>query len=92
MEKTNIITEILEAFRIFDGKYKREQVDAAIELKKEITPHLIEILETGTLVKAFHIWWFIQCKHMPRKARIDAPGALHHIVIGEEEGQSLNSE
>jgi hypothetical protein len=44
MEKTNIITEILEAFKIFDGTYKREQVDAAIELKKEITPHLIEIL------------------------------------------------
>jgi hypothetical protein len=39
MEKTNIITEILEAFKIFDGNYKREQVDAAIELKKEITPH-----------------------------------------------------
>lgn len=45
MEKTNIITEILEAFMIFDGIYKREQVDAALELKKEITPHLIEILE-----------------------------------------------
>ena len=45
MEKTNIITEILEAFRNFDGSYKREQVDAAIELKEEITPFLIEILE-----------------------------------------------
>ncbi|MGD8445605.1 MAG: DUF1186 domain-containing protein [Desulfobacterales bacterium] len=45
MEKTNNITEILEAFKIFDGKYKREQVDAAIELKEEITPFLIEILE-----------------------------------------------
>jgi hypothetical protein len=45
MEKTNIITELLEAFRIFDGHYKREQVDAAIELKEEITPFLIEILE-----------------------------------------------
>jgi hypothetical protein len=45
MEKTNIITEILEAFKIFDGKYKREQVAAAIELKKEITPFLIEILD-----------------------------------------------
>ena len=44
MEKTNIITEILDAFKNFDGNYKREQVDAAIELKKEITPHLIEIL------------------------------------------------
>jgi hypothetical protein len=45
MEKTNNITEILEAFKIFDGNYKREQVDAAIELKEEITPFLIEILE-----------------------------------------------
>ena len=44
MEKTNIITEIIEAFKIFDGIYKREKVDAAIELKEEITPHLIEIL------------------------------------------------
>jgi len=47
MEKTNVITEILEAFRIFDGNYKREQVDAAIELKAEITPHLIKILENA---------------------------------------------
>jgi hypothetical protein len=45
MEKTNNITEILEAFRIFDGIYKREQVDAAIELKEKITPFLIEVLE-----------------------------------------------
>ncbi len=45
MEKTDIITEILEAFKLFDGNYKREQVDAAIELKEEITPFLIEILE-----------------------------------------------
>ena len=45
MEKTNIITEILDAFRIFDGIYKREQVDAAVELKEEITPFLIEILD-----------------------------------------------
>jgi hypothetical protein len=39
MEKTNIITEILETFRNFDGIYKRDQVDAAIELKEDITPH-----------------------------------------------------
>ena len=45
MEKTDIITEILEAFKLFDGNYKREQVDAAVEFKEEITPHLIEILE-----------------------------------------------
>jgi hypothetical protein len=34
MEKTSNVTELLEAFRIFDGIYKREQIDAAIELKK----------------------------------------------------------
>ncbi len=45
MEKTNRINEILEAFKNFDGIYKKEQVDAAIELKEEITPHLIGILE-----------------------------------------------
>jgi len=45
MEKTNNVTELLEAFRILDGIYKKEQVDAAIELKEEITPFLIEILE-----------------------------------------------
>jgi hypothetical protein len=45
MEKTNIITEILEAFKLFDGHYKREQIDAAIELKEEISPFLIEILD-----------------------------------------------
>ena len=31
MEKTNNINEILEAFKIFDGNYKREEVDAAIK-------------------------------------------------------------
>jgi len=46
MEKTNNVTELLEAFKIFDGIYKRKQVDAAIEMKEEITPFLIEILET----------------------------------------------
>lgn len=39
------IYEILKEFKIFDGIYKRELVDAAIELKDEITPYLIEILE-----------------------------------------------
>ncbi len=39
------IAEILQDFEIFDGVYKREHVEAAIELKEEITPHLIEILE-----------------------------------------------
>jgi len=44
-EKAQRITKILEAFRLFDAKYKREEVDDAIELKEEITLYLIEILE-----------------------------------------------
>jgi uncharacterized protein DUF1186 len=39
------IPEILEAFKSYDGEYKREQVEAALELKDEIIPHLINILE-----------------------------------------------
>lgn len=38
------ISEILEAFKIHDGVYKRDQIDAAIEMKEEITPYLIDIL------------------------------------------------
>ena len=54
LEKKNIISQIskkekieniLEAFKEFDGIYKREQVDEAIELKENITSYLIEILE-----------------------------------------------
>lgn len=37
--------EILKAFEVFDGVYKRAEVDAALELHKEITPHLIGVLE-----------------------------------------------
>jgi hypothetical protein len=39
------ISEILTAFEIYDGVYKREYIDTAIELKEEITPYLIKILE-----------------------------------------------
>ena len=39
------VHEILDAFKIFDGIYKREQVEVAIQLKDEITPSLIMILE-----------------------------------------------
>jgi hypothetical protein len=39
------ITEILESFKIYDGVYKRDQIDACIKLKNEIIPHLIEILK-----------------------------------------------
>lgn len=39
------ITELLESLRIYDGVYKREQIDTAIKFKDNIIPHLIEILE-----------------------------------------------
>jgi hypothetical protein len=40
------IYEILDGFKISDGIYKRELIDSAIELKDEISPHLIKILES----------------------------------------------
>jgi hypothetical protein len=39
------IPDILESLKIFDGLYKQGQIDAAINLKDQITPHLIKILE-----------------------------------------------
>ena len=39
------IQEILEAFQINDGVYKRKYVDEAVKRKDEIIPHLISILE-----------------------------------------------
>lgn len=41
------IPGILESFNKGDGIYKREQIDAAINIKDAITPHLIEILENA---------------------------------------------
>jgi len=38
------IAEILNGIKIFDGIYKKELVDAAIELREEITPSLMNIL------------------------------------------------
>ena len=43
-DKEDRISDILESFKILDGIYKRQQIDAAIELKEEITPYLIKIL------------------------------------------------
>jgi hypothetical protein len=40
------ISEILDGFKISDGIYKRELIDSAIELKDEISPYLIKILES----------------------------------------------
>ena len=39
------IDEILKSLAVFDGKYKRAEVDAAIANREEITPRLIEVLE-----------------------------------------------
>jgi hypothetical protein len=39
------IQRIISAFDHFDGKYKKAEMEEAITLKDEITPHLIRILE-----------------------------------------------
>lgn len=39
------INEILKSFETFDGKYKRDEIDAALTKREEIIPHLISILE-----------------------------------------------
>jgi hypothetical protein len=39
------IDEILAGIEIYDGKYKREHIEAALNQKEEIIPHLIAILE-----------------------------------------------
>jgi len=39
------IEEILAGLEIYDGKYKRKEIDAALEQKEEIIPHLIALLE-----------------------------------------------
>jgi hypothetical protein len=39
------IANILAALETFDGTYRRDEVDAALALQDEITPHLIGILE-----------------------------------------------
>ncbi|MCP3966538.1 MAG: DUF1186 domain-containing protein [Lentisphaerae bacterium] len=44
-DKEFTIPEILDSLKIFDGIYKRAQINAAVKVKDEITPHLIKILE-----------------------------------------------
>ncbi len=39
------IQELIRAFDHFDNKYKRAEVEEAVTLREEITPHLIGILE-----------------------------------------------
>lgn len=45
MEYENRINELIAAFDLYDGKYKRDEVEEAVALQKEITSHLIKILE-----------------------------------------------
>ena len=40
------ISEILDGLKILDGIYKRELIDSAIELKDEISPYMVKILES----------------------------------------------
>ncbi len=46
IEIGELIEEILNAFELFDGVYKYDAVEAAVAVKEEITPGLIEALET----------------------------------------------
>jgi hypothetical protein len=39
------VEQIISAFDRSDGKYKREEMEEALTLREEITPHLIRILE-----------------------------------------------
>lgn len=39
------IEQIIETFDHYDGHYKRQEMEEAVVLKEEITPHLIRILE-----------------------------------------------
>ena len=46
MEANDVkVSELLSALEILDGTYKRDQVNAALELREEITPHFIDALE-----------------------------------------------
>lgn len=39
------IPEIIKGLEVFDGKYKRKEIDEAVKRKDEIIPHLIDILK-----------------------------------------------
>ena len=45
MEIEKRIRELIEAFDVYDGRYKRQEVEDAVSLQEEITPYLIGILE-----------------------------------------------
>lgn len=42
----NTIAELIRAFDVFDGVYKRAEMETALTLREEITPHLLKIIET----------------------------------------------
>jgi hypothetical protein len=39
------IKQIISALEIYDGKYKRVEIDEAIQKQDEITPYLLDILQ-----------------------------------------------
>ena len=39
------INELLKSIEFYDGKYKLDEIDAALTKREEITPHLISLLE-----------------------------------------------
>jgi hypothetical protein len=45
MNPSYSVDEIIDAFCRFDGAYRRAHVDAALAMREEITPRLIELLE-----------------------------------------------
>lgn len=45
MEQEDRIRELIAAFDAVDDRYKREEMEEALALQQEITPHLIRILE-----------------------------------------------
>jgi hypothetical protein len=97
--KGSRLSEILEAFKNFDGLYKREQVDAAIELKEQITAPLIEILENvladpdkyiGNDIRYDHIYALMLLGHFKEskahKVIVDLfslPGDIPHELFGD---------
>ena len=93
------VSKILAAFKDFDGTYKRKQVDEAIELRKEITAPLIEILKNALAdpAKYFesadrydHIYALMLLGHFreseAHKVIVDLfslPGDIPHALFGD---------
>jgi len=45
MSNEELIKDILKSFEKYDGIYKRQEMEDAVNLKQEITPHLLAILD-----------------------------------------------